>query len=48
MDQNNLDNQMVEEDEKSGRLHRKQLTPEKSKEMAGKTTLTMMLLMWLT
>ena len=31
---------MMEEDEKAGRLHRKQLTPEKGKEMAEKTILT--------
>jgi hypothetical protein len=40
MDQTNLDNQMMEEDEKAGRLRRKQLTPELAKEMAEKTTLT--------
>ena len=30
----------MEEDEKAGRLRRKQLTPEKAKQMAEKSTLT--------
>ena len=40
MDQKTLDNQMMGEDEKTGCLSHKQLTPELAKEMAGKTTLT--------
>ena len=40
MDQKQFDSQMMEEDEKAGRLRHKQLTPENAKEMAEKTTLT--------
>lgn len=40
MDKENLNNQMMEEDEKAGGLRRKHLTPECATIMAEKTTLT--------
>ena len=40
MDQANLDKQMMEEDEKAGRLRQKHLTPDDAKTMANNTKMT--------
>ena len=40
IDQANLDKQMMEEDEKAGRLRQKHLTPDDAKTMANNTKMT--------